>query len=265
MLRLGPTTAYTLISLMLLAGCSGPNKKETPVADIKLGDLAPVGHIGTVMRTQTVAFDFYKLELPAANIQKLSDIWKILYTRPVRLADPAASAANYFRLVYGESQMWDKTAEILQSAGAKETAKISMLLDYGQTDDLVIARIRKKENMFYFTRKLEIEPVKAEPGHIVLKVNATAVPRVRGVCDLNVTPVLLPKKQPTVDVDPTAGTGQVDLPLLGFIVQMSPGSFLLIGPTSYPQNKKLFSNRFFIPRRESRIRLYVIFCRSITD
>lgn len=265
MLRLGLTTAYILTSLMLLTGCSGQKKEEAPVADIKLGDLAPVGPIGTVMRTQTVAFDFYKLDLPAANIQKLSDIWKMLYTRPVRLADPAAFAANYFRLVYGESQMWDKTAEMLQSAGAKEAAKISMLLDYGQFDNLVIARIRKKENMFYFTRKLEIEPVKAEPGHIVLKINATAVPGVRGVCDLNATPVLMPRQLPTLEMDPTAGTGQVDLPLLGFTVQMSPGSFLLIGPTSYPQNKKLFSNRFFIPRRESRIRVYVIFCRSITD
>jgi hypothetical protein len=264
MLRLGPTTAYTLIVLVMLTGCSGEDKKQPPAPDIKLGDLAPINPIGPVRPIQTVAFNFYTIELPAESIDLLSDIWPMLYTKHVRLTDPVAFAANSFQLVFGEPQMWQKTAALLESAGGRPVASVRLLLDYGQTGDFVVTRIREKTNVFYLTSDLSIESLTAPHDRLVLRVRASPVAGVRGLCDFNAMPVLIPAKSRTFLEDSTK-MEDAALETLGFTVEMNSGDFFLMGPANYPSSVNSLSNLSFTAEEGRKIRVYAVFCSNITD
>ncbi len=264
MLRLAPTTVYTLIVLVMLAGCSGEDKNKPPAPDIKLGNLAPINPIGPIRPIQTVAFDFYTIELPAESADLLSDIWPMLYTKPVRLTDPAAFAANSFRLVFGEPQMWQKTAALLESAGGRPVASVRLLLDYGQTGDFVVTRIREKTNIFHLTSDLSIDSLTAPRGRLVLRVRVSPVAGVRGLCDFNAMPVFIPARSRTFLEDSTK-IEDVALETLGFTVEMSPGDFFLMGPANYPSSTNSLGSLFFTTAKNEKIRVYAVFCSNITD
>jgi hypothetical protein len=248
----------------MLAGCSGTDKKQPTTADIKLGDLAPVNPVGPVRPTQTVAFEFYSLELPEKNVSKLSDIWPILYTKPVQLTEPGAFSANSFRLVFGELQMWQKTATLLESAGAVLAGRARLLLDYGQTDHYIITKINEKTDVSYLTRDMAIESLAAQPGRLVLRVWVSPVAGTRGVCDFHAMPELIPAKSrnPT---EKSTKTEDVAFESLGFTVEMSPGDFFLLGPENHPGNENSLGSLFFTTAKNRKIRVYVVFCSEITD
>jgi hypothetical protein len=264
MLRIGPTIAYTLIVLVILAGCSGEDKNEAPTADIKLGDLATINPIGPIRPIQVVTFDFYTIDLPAESIDSLSDVWPMLYTKPVRLADPAAFSANSFRLVFGEPQMWQKTAALLESAGGRPVDSARLLLDYDQTGDFVVTRIKNKTSVYYLKPDLSIEPLTAPRGRLVLRARVSSVAGVRGLCNFNAMPVLVPARPRTFPEDSTE-IEEVALEALGFIVEMSPGDFFLIGPEDYPSNINSLSGLSFTTEEGRKIRVYAVFCSGITD
>ncbi len=264
MLRLGPTIAYTLTVLMTLLGCSDTDKKQPPTTNIKLGDLAPVNPVGPVRPIQTVAFDFFSIELPAENIGELSDIWPMLYTKPVRLTDPGAFSANSFRLVFGEPQMWARTATLLESAGGGLAGRVGLLLDYGQTDDFIITQINDKTDVSYLTSDLAIESLTAQSGRLVLKVTVSPVAGVRGVCDLKAMPVFIPTRSRDSTEEP-AKMEETALDTLGFTVEMSPGDFFLLGPANYPSSANSLGSLFFTTAKNKKIRLYAVFCSDISD
>jgi len=264
MLRFGAITAYILTALLLLAGCSAKDKTEPPITDIRLGDLAPINPTVPARPVQTVLFDFYSLQLPQRNIAALSDIWPTLYTKPVRLTDPDAFAANSFQLVFGEVQMWQQTATLLESAGGRCTDKLRLVLDCGQIDDLVIAAVSQSTDISYLTSSLSIESISAPPGQLLLKVQVLPVAEARGLCNLNARPVFVPDRSPTPDKNVTAPQ-DVSFDALGFSVQMSPGDFLLMGPSTRPSGTDSLGSLFFTTAEHTQIRLHAIFCSGITD
>ena len=189
MLKLVPTTAYIFILLTLLTGCSGTNKKLPPTSSIKFSDLVPANPASP---PKTAAFEFYTIELPAENTDRLSDVWSMLYTKPVRLTNPRASSANDFKLVFGEIQMWQRTAALLESAGAALIERTRLVLDYGQIKDFSITKITSETKMSYLASDLTIETLTAQPGRLVLRLSVSPVPGERGVCTFNAMPVLIP-------------------------------------------------------------------------
>jgi hypothetical protein len=260
MLRFGPITAYTFIVLVLLTGCSGTNKKQPPTSSIKLSDLIPVNPASPA---KTVAFDFYTIELPAENINKLSDIWFMLYTKPVRLTDPDASSANDFELVFGEIQMWQKTAAMLESAGAALIERTRLILDYNQIKDFSITQITSETKVSYLTSDLKIESLTAQPSRLVLRISVSPVPGERGVCTFNATPVLIPAIPPDANEQPQKIEEKV-FDALAFTVEMSPSDFFLMGPASYPGTDSL-GNLIFTTAQGHKIRVYTVFCIGISE
>ncbi len=262
MLRLGPTTVYTLIVLVMLAGCSGKDKKQLPASiDIKLGDLVPVNPVSPV---KIVAFDFYTIELPSENIDQLSDIFSMLYTKPVRLTNPDVVSANSFELVFGEIQMWQKTAALLESADAALTERTRLILDYGQIKDFIITQISSETKVIYLTPDLTIESLTARFGRLVLRLSVSPVPGERGVCNFNATPVLIP----TIPRNSTEEPEKIEetvFEALGFTVEMSPSDFFLMGPASYPGTTNSLGSLFFTAAQGQKIRVYTVFCSGISE
>jgi hypothetical protein len=260
MLRPAPTIAYTLIVLVLLTGCSGTSKKQPPTSSIKLSDLVPVNPASPV---KTAAFDFYTIELPTENIDRLSDILSMLYTKPVRLVNPAASSANDFKLVFGEIQMWQKTADLLDSAGAALIERNRLILDYGQIQNFIITKIKSETKMSYLTPDLTIETLTAQPGRFVLRLSISQVPGERGVCRLNAIPVLIPAIPQDANEQPQK-IEEKFFDALAFTVEMSPSDFLIMGPASYPGTNSL-GKHVFTTTQGHKIWVYIVFCGGISE
>ncbi len=260
MLRLAPTTAYTLIVLVLLTGCSGTSKKQPPPSSIKLSDLVPANPVSPV---KTAAFDFYSIEMPAENIDRLSDIYSMLYTKPVRLANPAASSANDFKLVFGEIQMWQRTAALLESAGAALIERTRLLLDYGQFRDFRITQITSETKVSYLTSDLTIETLTVQSGRLVLRLNVSLMPGERGVCSFNAIPILIPAVPQDANEVPQKIEEKV-FDDLTFTLEMSPSDFFLIGPARYTGTNSL-GNLVFTTTQGRKIRLYTVFCSGISE
>jgi hypothetical protein len=263
MLRFAVLTAYITAAVLLLAGCLGKNAKQPPTTGIKLIDLVPVNPATRPTPVQTAAFDIYTLELPSENIASLADIWSMLYTRPVHPANPDALAANSFRLVLGESQMWQHTAAVLEQLDARATDHVRMILDFGQIDDVTIRPINDRTNISYYTPRADIDSYAAPPGRVVLKVKALPVPGARGVCNFTAVPMFVAAVPTAVG---TAAAAQ-DKPFddLAFGVSISPGDFLVIGPAVMPRPRESIASLFFTAAQGTYARLYVIFCGGITD
>jgi hypothetical protein len=260
MLRLGPTIAYALIVLVSLTGCSDTDKKQPPTSSIKLSELIPVNPLSPA---KTAAFDFYTIELPAENIDRLRDIWYMLYTKPVRLANPATSSANDFKLVFGEIQMWQRTAALLESAEAAIIERNRLILDYGQIKDFIITQITSETKMSYLTPDLTIESLTAQPGRLVLRLSVSPVPGERGVCSFNATPVLIP----TIPQDANELPQKIEekvFDALSFTVEMSLNDFFLMGPANYPATNSL-GNLVFTTAQGHKIWVYTVFCSGISE
>jgi hypothetical protein len=261
MLRLATTTVYTLIVLIMLAGCSGTKDKQPSAsANIKLSDLIPVNPASPA---KTAAFDFYTIELPAENTDRLSDIRSMLYTKPVRLTDPRALSANDFELVFGEIQMWQKTAAMLESAGAALIVRTRLILDFGQIKDFIITQIRNETKVSYLKPDLTIESSTVQSGRLVLRLSVSPVSGERGVCNFNATPALIPD----ISTNPTEEQRieETVFENLAFTVEMSPSDFFLMGPASYPGITNSIGNLFFTTQQGQKIRVYTIFCSGISE
>ena len=260
MLRLAQTTAYTLIVLTLFTGCSGTNKKQPPTSSIKLSDLVPANPVSPV---KTAAFDVYTIELPAENIDQLSDIWSILYTKPVRLTDPRAWSANDFKLVFGEIQMWQRTASLLESAGAALIENNRLLLDYRQFKDFRIIQTTSETKVSYLTSDLMIKHVMVQSGRLVLRLSVSQVSGERGVCSFKAVPVLIP----TLTHDANETTHKIEDKVfddLAFSVEMSPSDFFIMGPVGYPGTNSL-GNLVFTTAQGRKIRVYTVFCSGTSE
>jgi hypothetical protein len=260
MLRLAPTIAYTLIVLVLLTGCSGTNKKQPPTSSIKLSDLVPANPVSPA---KTAVFKFYTIELPAENIDRLSDIWSMLYTKPIQLTNPRASSANDFKFVFGEIQMWQRIAEMLESAGAALIEKNKLLLDYGQIKDFTITQINSETKVSYITSDLTIGSLTVKSGRLVLRLSVSPIPGERGVCSFNATPALIPDIPPDANEQPQKTEEKV-FDALAFTVEMSPSDFFLMGPESYPGTNSL-GNLVFTTAQGRKIWVYTVFCIGLSE
>lgn len=260
MLRLAPTTVYILIVIVIITGCSGSNEKQHSTPSIKLSDLVPVNPASPA---KTAAFDFYTIEMPAENIDRLSDIWSMLYTKPVRLKNPKASAANDFKLVFGEIQMWQRTATLLESAGAVLIERKRLLLDYGQIKDFIITQINSETKLSYLNSDLTIESLTARSSRLVLRLSVTPVPGRRGVCYFNTTPVLIPDTPADTD-EQSRNIEDTVFDALAFSVETSPSDFFLMGPANYPPANSLGS-LVFTTEKKGKIRVYTVFCMGISE
>lgn len=278
MQRFSYVTVIASAFFLLFPGCSG-EKENTPQPPppnlIKVGDLAPVKPPVPAKLIQTVELEFCILEMPQRNIQWLfSEVWPLLYDRPVRPNDPDVFAANLFQFGFGEQQMWHTIATLLESADTIVERRTKIKLDFGQFDELVVDRIDTKMNLFYLRSNLEIEPFHIDRGQFVFKVTASPEPGIRGICRLQATPVYMPFRLP----DKPEAKEDISIESLGFAVNMSPGDFFILGPkpdfATVLQNEtaetgatgeKSIAHFLFTDPQKSKIRLFAVFCTGISD
>ncbi len=260
-------TLLLALASFLLAGCPAPEKP--PIwKDVKIGDLAPhVPPAPNQPSSDILNLDIYVFEIPSNDANTLDNIWPSLYTQPLRFNSYNAFAMNLFAAGFGQPQDWNKIADILRNANARRAERNSLVLLNGQPKDLPVTAIDSQKTIFYTSIAHESEGVTIGPGAFTLRIKMQKIPGQRGVCNMSVQPVFIPPGEfhpPSRKEIEAPGSFTFDA--LGVELQISPGSFLLLGPRKYTADKSGLAGLFFstdVPRPAAK--LYLLVCGEIPD
>jgi hypothetical protein len=254
-------------SVLVLIGCSSPEKDRPIWEDTKIFDLVPSRRedypAGGLLKTMN--FDVYTFEIPAENIGLLGDVWEMLYTRHLRFNDYGAFVANFFLAGFGQVQMWDRVGDLLRSAGGKKVETVSFLIHDGQSSDLGVAGLDKEQTIWYFPAAASMEGVTIGPGRLGLRIKAEKIPGSRGVCSVNIHPVSLSQVRGSIlQLKGREKSNEFSFTSVGFGLKMVPGDFVFLGPKEYISHRVTLGSLFFsIPGRRPVVRTYLIFCTAI--
>jgi hypothetical protein len=253
---------------LFLISCGAP-KKEKPVWEqIKIGDLAPSSD-GMGMSSQLlkmINFDVYIFEIPAEKIGVLNDAWQMLYTEPLQFKDSKAFGSNFFAAGFGQTQMWDKVGDLLRQADSKKVEKVTLLLNDGEARDFAISGLTSERTVFYVPTAGSMEGVTVGPGKIALRIKAEKIPGSRGVCNVEMEPVFLPPVADQVAARLAAHrkTGEFLFTPAGFVLKMSPGDFVFLGPKKYVSDEITLAGYFFSRAKPKPVvRTYLFVCTRI--
>lgn len=266
MIRFFQIAVFSCLAL-LLTGCNAPEESEPIWEQVKITDIAPA-HNGKQPDSQllkTINFNVYIFEMPAENISTLNDVWQMLYTKPLRFNDYDAFVANSFSVGFGEAQMWDKIADLLRAAGAKQVKTVSLLLLDGQASDLAIAGLGNKQTIFYISTDGSMEGATIGPGNLALRIKAEKIPGLRGVCNVDVQPVFsLPVRSSIPQLAAREKLGEFLFDAAGFRLKMSPGNFVFLGPEKYSSDQITLGSLFFSrPGPRPVVRTFLFVCTRI--
>ncbi len=257
------------LAVVLLAGCSEGKKEKSILKGVKIGDLAPTTGKGEgrVQLLKTINFKIYILELPAENLGVLDSVWRMLYTKPVRLNDAYAFKANSFSIGVGQMPVWSEVVGQLDAGGAKVVKTVTLLLTSGEPDDLVVAAVMEKRDVSYISGKGSWGAATIGPGSVVLRIKAEKMAESRGVCEVEALPVFSPViLRPTRLMGEQEKRGDLFFTAVGFKLKMSPEDFVLLGPEQYPKDQTTLGGIFFSgSAREAAVRAYLLVCTDIID
>lgn len=247
----------------LLTGCT----QEPPIWEtVKISDVIPrrnpSNRDGPWLKKAN--FKVYIFDIPAANANVLDRIWPLLSTKPLKLNDDKAFAANQFSAGFGRVRAWNQIADLLRDARAKKYMMISMMIPQQLAIDLSIAEFNTEQSIFYTAADGSVEGLTTNPGALVLRIKADPVPTAKGLCHLVVKPIYSPQIRTAVrQMIARAKAGEVPFDFLGFELNMAPDDLIFLGPKKFIDNRITLSGMFFTRPDRPMLRTYLIVCTSI--
>jgi hypothetical protein len=169
-----------LFSALFLTGCD-KNKEEKPIWEqVKIGDIAPTDNSQSDTKSlQTINLDVYIFEMPDENVSKLKRIWRMLYSRPLRFANPEVFNANLFCVRSGQVKIWKQVRDMLVLLDAQKTVTISVMLISGQTSDITVTGLNESQSVSYIFTDGSKHKATIGPGVVVLRLKAEKIPDMR--------------------------------------------------------------------------------------
>lgn len=265
MVRVFQITLLVWIAV-LAVGCQNA-KKEKPIwEDTKIWELAPTPAKDHGKKQLTrVHLDIYSLVIAADKADALEDIWQMLYSQPFRFNDYKAFKANLFSVGFGQNQMWQELSDLLDSAGAKARAPVSLLLFDSQENEVMIKPLGKKQTVFYTSGHGATIGETIGPGEFSLRIRTEQLPGSRGVCMMFVQPSFSVSTRSRVpQLRERMGKNELVFDAVGFRLKMMPFDFIVLGPEKYIDNKiTLASHLFSVGQPKPKVRLFLIVCKKI--
>ena len=261
MIRLFQIAVFSCLPFCLI-GCNASEEGEPIWQRVKLGDLAPP-HNGKQDESQslkTINFNVYIFEMPAENITVLDDIWQILYTSPFQFNDYDAFCSNSFLVGFGPRAIANLIADLLRAAGGKRIQTVSVLLPDGQTNDVTIARLYRKQPIFYVSANGSTEGATIGPGKLALRIKAEKVAGLRGLCNVSAQPIFTsPVRSAVPELAARTKFNEYPFTSAGFGLKMGPGDIFFLGPEKYIDGQVTLASYFFSrPAPSSSVRMLLI-------
>ncbi len=233
---------------LLVTGCKIPEKNKPIWEQVKISDIAPSASSeqSESQFLKAINFDVHIFEIPAENINKLDDIWKILYVQPLRFRDYKAFRANSFFVRFGQAPMWNPMLDLLRAADGQKVVTVKLLLADSQTSDVVVARLNTKQEVLYISSGGLTDKTTIGPGILSLRVRAKKASGSRDMCSIIAEPTFsVPINGSVPDLAERARRHEFIFDPLAFGLKMSPGDFVLLGPERYISDQSALGGLFF--------------------
>jgi hypothetical protein len=248
MIRAFTITISVCVSLCL-TGCKSRGQSQPPQEQIKIGDISsPESEKIVGKPIKTINFDVQIYEIPAENADKISDVWGLLNTAPLRFHNYRAFMANSFIVRFGRVRMWNRIHDMLHSEGGQKIVTVSLLLPEGQVNDIAVKALNKEQSVSFIADNNRREEAVIGPGILGLRIKAEKKPELRDVCELVAYPVFtVPLNSSIPQLSIRAKSREFLFSSAAFGLKMSPGDFIMLGPEKYNTmettlDSQLFSN-----------------------
>lgn len=266
---------------LFLIGCKGYEQIEPELEQVKIGDIAP-SHKGkqqTAELLNTVSFDVHIFEIPADNIIKLSEAWRMLYIQPLRFTDYNAFQANSFIVRFGQISALDSIHDLLLAAGGQKIVTVSLLLPDSQAIDLAITGLNKSQSISFIAADGSRHGATIGPGILILRIQAEQVPESISKCNLIAYPVFTTTIRSSIpELAARAKFREFQFSSAAFGLKMGPGDFIMLGPEKYIDDQLSLGSLFFskpegslffsspehdAPKVKTAVRIFLLVCSRI--
>jgi hypothetical protein len=191
-------------------------------------------------------FRIYGLELPADEIGAVKDVFSMLYPQALRYNSEEGFRASSFLAGFGQPPMWGNVIGALQSLRARKLPTVTLLLDDGQADDIMVAGLHRRQTVFYGSAGGSIEGKEVGPGRLVMRIRPRRIAGLRTVCNVYVEPVVtLAVTSSIPQLAARAKAEEFSFTSVGFASKMGPGDFVMIGPAEYKEDRMNLGGLFF--------------------
>lgn len=253
MIRVFQIVVFSCVCL-LVTGCKIPEKNKPIWEQVKISDIAPSDsnkQTGPKF-LNTINFDVHIFEIPAENINKLDDIWKILYSQPLRFRDYKAFQANSFVVRFGQTPELNQMLDLLHAADGQKVITVKLLSADSQANDVIATRLNSQQDVLYVSRDGLTDKANVGPGLLCLRVRAQKTPGSRDMCSIIAEPAFsLLTSSPIPALAKRARRHEFIFAPLAFGLKMSPGDFILLGPERYISDQSTLGGLFFSEPKES--------------
>ncbi len=235
MIRFFQITFFVCLCFYLL-GCKDQQQSEPLQEQVKIADLAPVhsdpNRFGQSLKT--INFDVHIFEIPADNINRLSDLWQMLRIQPLRFNSFNAFQSNSLLVGYGQMRMWPLVNDEITAAGGQKIATASLLLADGQPYDFTIDQLNSQQSISFISADGSNQAAAVGPGSLVLRLKADKSPQTKDGCQLEIYPVFtVPLKSPIEELTARVKLREFVFSSASFGLQMGIGDFVVFGPQRY--------------------------------
>lgn len=269
--------------LAAATGCETSSEQEVPIWETaKLSDLAPrTGDRPQAEFLVAARFDIHVFDLPADNVERLEDLWRLLSAKPIRTNSYNAFAQNSFRVRFGQAEMWDQLLGLLRDAGAQRVATSALGVGDDAPTDLPIARLPRPSTISFAATNLSWQRAEVQPGRLVLRLRTEPIPGARGVRKIIAYPVHTPTIASAIpELEARIRAREFYFASAAFAAQMGPGDLLVLAPNQYSGERVTLGGLFFNepqevlfidaettdpPQRRPAVRVYVLVCVGVID
>lgn len=185
-----PVRTFLYICLLIIVGCT-PEKMQSPTDGIKFTELAPI-ITDKEGNEALITFNVYVFSIPVVNFTAVEQVLEELSPRPLNFVDPAAFAGNGLAAGFGREDMWNKVSEQMRNAGAKTLSRSIVTFTQGNSYDISTASFTEPVQVFYRGFDRSLFGSAFSDGEGILRLSASSIPAVRGLCRLDVFPVFIP-------------------------------------------------------------------------
>ena len=259
----------TLLACLAVTTVScNESRQDKPIwENTKITDLAPARSSDRDDKQflKKVNIDVYTIEIAADKAQVLDKIHEMLYPQPFRFNDHKAFKSNLFSAGFGQNQMWTQIGTLLDSVGATGINPLTLLLFNDMANDMTVSILNKKQTVFYTSSKGEMLGETIGPGKLALRIKAEQLPSSRGVCMVSIKPIFSSLIKSKISRATKGGAkGELVFNSFGFRLKMTPGDFILLGPTKYINNKiTLAGHLFYSEERKPVAMIFLLVCRRL--
>ncbi len=215
-----------------------------------------------------VEFQVFLYELPVLKLPEFRDLLQTLDQTAVDLQDPSGFTNNSLVAGFGKPQIGVNTVRQLESIGGEQISARSLIVFDDMGDDLISTELPMNSELSWRDRTGFEHHQAVGAGRLSWILKSRPITEVRGVSDVRIEAGFRRK------ADEIGGRmmGHTNIPVQSFPVvtfsaRMSPGDFLLFGPSQNPGSSDSLTAILCrsAPNPKSTVYVFLLICSRVSN